>query len=180
MTAQHGPHRPFTHRHTLSGANFGANDPRSGFSTFSTRPGEACDDNPRPDAAVEIIIKPRVARAGATQAGIDALGYYHERRDDARDTGLGPEHDWSSHAADAFGSMAIGYEDPVVLAKFRAPIAYPKFRVAWFRSWFISLTASARSCASLSTIFALEISSPASSRESGKRLASLERERFGR
>jgi phage terminase large subunit len=29
------------------------------------------------------------------QAGIDCLGYYHERRDDARDTGLGPEHDFS-------------------------------------------------------------------------------------
>jgi phage terminase large subunit len=25
---------------------------------------------------------------------------------------LGPEHDWSSHAADAFGLMAICYEGP--------------------------------------------------------------------
>ena len=25
---------------------------------------------------------------------------------------LGPEHDWSSHAADAFGYLAISYEEP--------------------------------------------------------------------
>ena len=30
-----------------------------------------------------------------TEAGRDALGYYHERRDDDRNVGLGPEHDWS-------------------------------------------------------------------------------------
>lgn len=45
-------------------------------------------------------------------AGIDALGWYHERRDEERGVGLGPEHDWSSHAADAFGLMAVCYEDP--------------------------------------------------------------------
>jgi phage terminase large subunit len=30
-----------------------------------------------------------------TEAGRDALGYYHERRDPNRNVGLGPEHDWS-------------------------------------------------------------------------------------
>jgi phage terminase large subunit len=48
----------------------------------------------------------------ATEAGRDALGYYHERRDENRNVGLGPDHDWSSHAADTFGYMAIGYEEP--------------------------------------------------------------------
>jgi len=48
----------------------------------------------------------------ATEAGRDALGYYHERKDEARNIGLGPEHDWSSHAADAFGLMAVAYEEP--------------------------------------------------------------------
>lgn len=43
-----------------------------------------------------------------------ALGYYHERRDEHRDSGLGPDHDWSSHGADAFGLMAIYYEEPPV------------------------------------------------------------------
>jgi len=45
-----------------------------------------------------------------TQGGIDALGWYHEKKDDMRSIGLGPEHDWSSHGADAFGLMAISAE----------------------------------------------------------------------
>lgn len=44
--------------------------------------------------------------------GLDAIGWYHERKDEARNIGLGPEHDWSSHAADSFGLMAIDYEAP--------------------------------------------------------------------
>jgi phage terminase large subunit len=47
-----------------------------------------------------------------TQPGIDALGWYHEKKDEARGIGLGPEHDWASHSADAFGLMAIVYERP--------------------------------------------------------------------
>lgn len=47
-----------------------------------------------------------------TRAGIEALGAYHERKDEVRGIGLGPEHDWSSHAADAFGLMCIAHEAP--------------------------------------------------------------------
>jgi phage terminase large subunit len=47
-----------------------------------------------------------------TEAGRDALGFYHEKKDEGRDVKLGPEHDWSSHGADAFGLMAIAYEEP--------------------------------------------------------------------
>lgn len=47
-----------------------------------------------------------------TEPGRDALGFYHERMDEKRQVGLGPDHDWSSHAADAFGLMAIAYEAP--------------------------------------------------------------------
>lgn len=46
-----------------------------------------------------------------TSAGIDALGWYHEKRDEARNIGLGPDHDWSSHGADAFGLMCVAYEE---------------------------------------------------------------------
>ena len=63
-----------------------------------------------------------------TEAGRDALGYYHERKDEHRDVGLGPEHDWSSHAADAFGLMAISYEEPSASRRFQ--IAYPKLSIA--------------------------------------------------
>jgi phage terminase large subunit len=47
-----------------------------------------------------------------TEAGREALGWYHEKKDDARNIGLGPEHDWSSHGADAFGLMCVAYEEP--------------------------------------------------------------------
>jgi phage terminase large subunit len=42
-----------------------------------------------------------------TEAGREALGWYHEKKDEVRGIGLGPDHDWSSHAADAFGLMAV-------------------------------------------------------------------------
>lgn len=47
-----------------------------------------------------------------TEAGREALGWYHEKKDDVRNIGLGPEHDWSSHGADAYGLMAVVYEEP--------------------------------------------------------------------
>jgi len=59
-----------------------------------------------------------------TEAGRDALGYYHARKDEQRDVGLGPEHDWSSHCADAFGLMAIAYEEPGRLAAFSRPLKF--------------------------------------------------------
>jgi phage terminase large subunit len=47
-----------------------------------------------------------------TAGGLDAVGWYHEKRDDERGIGLGPNHDWSSHGADAFGLVAVAYEAP--------------------------------------------------------------------
>jgi phage terminase large subunit len=41
------------------------------------------------------------------RAGIKAITAYHEKRDEKRSIGLGPNHDWSSHGADAFGMVAI-------------------------------------------------------------------------
>lgn len=57
-----------------------------------------------------------------TQAGREALGWYHEKRDEIRGIGLGPEHDWASHSSDAFGLMCIAYEQPAARAP--APIKY--------------------------------------------------------
>lgn len=57
--------------------------------------------------------------ADTTEGGRDALGWYHEKKDDERGIGLGPDHDWSSHSADAFGLMAVAYEEPK--AKGREP-----------------------------------------------------------
>lgn len=47
------------------------------------------------------------------QAGLDAIGWYHEKKDEERNIGLGPDHDWSSHSADAFGLAAVAYEAPM-------------------------------------------------------------------
>lgn len=49
---------------------------------------------------------------GKCSAGLDALGWYHAKKDENRDVDLGPEHDWASHSADAFGLGCIAYEEP--------------------------------------------------------------------
>ncbi len=65
--------------------------------------------------------------ADTTEAGRDALGWYHEKRsEDDREIGLGPDHDWSSHGADAFGLGCIVYELP----SDKRPINYPKLGIA--------------------------------------------------
>lgn len=58
-------------------------------------------------------------------AGIDALGWYHEKKDEVRNVGLGPEHDWASHGADAFGLMCIVHKDQSK----RKPIKQPKVNI---------------------------------------------------
>lgn len=65
-----------------------------------------------------------------TEAGRDALGHYHERRDEHRSVGLGPEHDWSSHGADAFGLMAIAYEEPQEKQE-ESIVLRPQVATAW-------------------------------------------------
>jgi phage terminase large subunit len=45
-----------------------------------------------------------------TRGGLDALGWYHEKKDEKREIGLGPEHDWASHGADAFGLLCVAAE----------------------------------------------------------------------
>ena len=62
--------------------------------------------------------------AETTESGREALGFYHERKDETRNVGLGPEHDWSSHAADALGLMAVCYEAPGRAASFNRHIRY--------------------------------------------------------
>lgn len=63
-----------------------------------------------------------------TQAGLDAVGYYHEKRDETRNIGLGPEHDWSSHGADSFGLMAI-VADALGATQSAKPINYGARRI---------------------------------------------------
>jgi len=57
-----------------------------------------------------------------TAPGLAALGWYHERKDESRNIGLGPEHDWASHGADAFGLMCVAYDEP----REYKPLVYPQ------------------------------------------------------
>jgi phage terminase large subunit len=65
-----------------------------------------------------------------TESGRQALGFYHEKKDETRNVGLGPDHDWSSHSADAFGLMAICYEEPSRAANINRRIEYPNMGIA--------------------------------------------------
>lgn len=53
--------------------------------------------------------------------GLLAIGWYHEKKSKLK-MGLGPEHDWSSHSADALGLMALEVEK---ITKFK-PKSKPK------------------------------------------------------
>lgn len=59
-------------------------------------------------------------------AGIAALSAYHEKRDEKRGIGLGPDHDDNSHSADAFGLMCVAYEEPREAKRDR-----PRVAVGW-------------------------------------------------
>lgn len=72
---------------------------------------------------------PRVQMdANKCEAGLEALGWYHEKQDEHRSVGLGPNHDWSSHAADAFGAMALESER---LSKVRSANQFSSMRVKY-------------------------------------------------
>lgn len=58
------------------------------------------------------------------KGGIDALGWYHEKQDEARQIGLGPEHNWASHGADAFGLAAIVMTDQFAADPYTSTIDY--------------------------------------------------------
>src|SRR5574337_361287 len=68
---------------------------------------------------------PQVWFNGATtEGGRDALGWYHEKLDEKRGIGLGPEHDWASHGSDAFGLMAVDYTKQQGSSSVSKPLNY--------------------------------------------------------
>lgn len=62
-----------------------------------------------------------------TEAGRAALGWYHEKKDEQRGIGLGPDHDWSSHGSDAFGLACVAHEPPTAWGK---PLNVPRMNNA--------------------------------------------------
>lgn len=63
-------------------------------------------------------------------AGLAAIGWYHAKIDDARNADLGPDHDWSSHAADAFGMVAVSYEQVSTSFDTGGKLKYPSLGYA--------------------------------------------------
>ena len=59
-----------------------------------------------------------------TEPGRNAIIHYQEKRDEERNVGLGPLHNWASHAADSLGMMACCYVEPSGYANFNRPMAY--------------------------------------------------------
>jgi phage terminase large subunit len=69
------------------------------------------------------------------EPGLEALGSYHSKKDDARQLDLGPLHDWSSHSADAAGLVAIDYNPPKTTFTPRADIFAPRLPDESSTSW---------------------------------------------
>lgn len=83
----------------------------AGFQTQVVRNQGRAAAMQRIDAARRLF--PRIwFNEDTTRDGLKCLAAYHERRDPDRNLGLGPEHDWSSHGADAFGLMCVAHEEP--------------------------------------------------------------------
>jgi len=54
--------------------------------------------------------------------GLRAVGWYHPKSDEARGIDLGPEHDWSSHGADAFGLGCIHHQSVADATDWNKPV----------------------------------------------------------
>lgn len=99
-----------THADNPTGMDFEAQLRKAGFSTEKV--------HSPPGIVMQRIATtrkwfPRIwFNEATTEALRSALGWFHERWDEERDVGLGPDHDWSSHGADAFGLMCIFYKEP--------------------------------------------------------------------
>ena len=62
-------------------------------------------------SAARLLISRMYFDAKRCAVGLDALRQYREKRDEKRGINLGPLHDWSSHAADAFRTLANGHTE---------------------------------------------------------------------
>ncbi len=99
-----------THADNPTGMDFEAHMRAAGFKTRVVSNRGAGAVMQRIHTARRLL--PRIRfNATTTQAGRDALSCYAEKWDEDRNVGLGPDHNWASHAADAFGEMCCDYEE---------------------------------------------------------------------
>ena len=76
----------------------------------------------------EVIVDPETTPTCA--AGLEAIGWYHEKKDEERGIGLGPDHDWSSHGADSFGLGAV-CADRIFAEQGRQNIGVDEYGKGW-------------------------------------------------
>ena len=57
----------------------------------------------------ELGLRPAVVNRLASN-GITKVEQLEQKRDEDRNIGLGPEHDWASHGADAFRYLAVAVD----------------------------------------------------------------------
>lgn len=76
--------------------------------TFKTLPADSVQDG---ISTARLLISRMYFDEKKCAIGIDALRQYREKRDEKRGINLGPLHDWSSHAADSFRYLAMGFSE---------------------------------------------------------------------
>jgi len=74
-------------------------------------------------SAARLLISRMYFDAQKCAVGLDALRQYREKRDEKRGINLGPLHDWSSHAADAFRTLACGHKEATPTKRSEVKIA---------------------------------------------------------
>jgi hypothetical protein len=79
--------------------------------------------------AARLTVPRCVFDAKKTAQGLDALRQYREKIDDKRNVSLGPLHDWTSHAADAFRYLAISL-NRITDNSWGGKLSYPKLNTA--------------------------------------------------
>lgn len=98
-------------RSAVTGKTFEDHLKEAGFRTRVRKNGGAGAAMMRIEATRRIF--PRIwFNEKTTAPGREAVGAYHEKWDANRNIGLGPDHDWSSHANDALGLCCLDYEEP--------------------------------------------------------------------
>lgn len=76
--------------------------------TFNVLPADSVQDG---ISQARLLISRMYFDENKCATGIDALRQYREKHDEKRGINLGPLHDWTSHAADAFRYLAMGLSE---------------------------------------------------------------------
>lgn len=100
------------HADRVTGKGFDSHVRDAGFSVETVKNQGAGAARKRIEAARRILPSCWF-NADACDAGIQELSHYHEKICPKTGAMQGPEHDWSSHSADAFGMLAIDYKIPM-------------------------------------------------------------------